>query len=383
MFTIQCLHVFLVISLTFVMAGCSAVPESTVPSAMPTVILPKTTDKPTATRTPPPMPLSQPGPYFVGKHRYTLESQGEKLAITVWYPAIKPEGYAGTVANHATPDARGAPYPLLLSSTMSGNEFAAHLVSYGFVSAGVDGLEPSETWGAWLVDYPIKIVFMLDQIAASPLDGLEGMIDAEHSGAYGYSFDGYDALALSGARVDPDYYQSRCAKAETIDPPLEEWYIEYYCAVAKDWQALVAAAGDLASGSQDGLWQTMTDERIRAVMPMAPEGAMLFGQRGLAAVDCPMLLIGATKDNRPMGCPYDLEAVYIYNHVKAPDRAMISFIGQGHMMIWDEEPKARMKHFAAAFFGYHLQGRSEYAGYFSEDFISQYGDLAWGVYGEK
>ncbi len=142
------------------------------------------------------MPLSQPGPYFVGKRRYTLESQGEKLEITVWYPAIKPENYPGSVAHKAAPDAQGAPYPLLLSSTMSGNEFAAHLVSYGFVAAGVDGLGPSETWGAWLVEYPVKIVFMLDQIAAKPLDGLEGMIDAENAGAYGYSFDGYDALGV-------------------------------------------------------------------------------------------------------------------------------------------------------------------------------------------
>ena len=118
-------------------------------------------------------------------------------------------------------------------------------------------------------------------------------------------------------------------------------------------------------------------------MPMAPEGAMLFGARGLAAVDRPMLIIGATEDKGYMSCPYDLEAVYIFNQVKAPNRALISFVGQGHMMIWDPEPKARMKHFAAAFFGYHLQGREDYAALFSPDFIAKYSDLAWGPYSEK
>ena len=49
-------------------------------------------------------------------------------------------------------------------------------------------------------------------------------------------------------------------------------------------------------------------------------------------------------------------------------------------MIMQSEPLARMKHFAAAFFGYHLQGRNEYANYFSEEFINQFDDLAWGVY---
>ena len=32
-----------------------------------------------------------------------------------------------------------------------------------------------------------------------------------------------------------------------------------------------------------------------------------------------------------------------------------------------------------AFFGYHLQGRDDYAEYFSEEFVAQHDDLAWGV----
>lgn len=116
---------FLVISLAATMAGCSAAATLPAPTLTNTANIPRITDTPLATLTPVPMPLSQPGPYFVGKRRYTLESQGEKLEITIWYPAIKPENYPGSVAHKAAPDAQGAPYPLLLSSTMSGNEFAA------------------------------------------------------------------------------------------------------------------------------------------------------------------------------------------------------------------------------------------------------------------
>ena len=39
----------------------------------------------------------------------------------------------------------------------------------------------------------------------------------------------------------------------------------------------------------------------------------------------------------------------------------------------------RIKHFMVAFFGYHLQGREDYQQYFSEDFVSQFDDLAWGM----
>lgn len=51
-----------------------------------------------------------------------------------------------------------------------------------------------------------------------------------------------------------------------------------------------------------------------------------------------------------------------------------------HVMIERDEPTLRMKHFAVAFFGYHLQGRQEYADYFSEKFVSKQDGLAWGVY---
>ena len=56
-----------------------------------------------------------------------------------------------------------------------------------------------------MIDYPLDLVFALNQIAAGPLEGLEGVVDLDHAGAMGYSFDGYTSLALSGARVDPEF----------------------------------------------------------------------------------------------------------------------------------------------------------------------------------
>jgi hypothetical protein len=51
-----------------------------------------------------------------------------------------------------------------------------------------------------------------------------------------------------------------------------------------------------------------------------------------------------------------------------------------HMMVAEIAQMDRINHFAAAFFGVYLQGKSEYRGYFSEAFVSQFDDLAWGVY---
>ena len=58
---------------------------------------------------------------------------------------------------------------------------------------------------------------------------------------------------------------------------------------------------------------------------------------------------------------------------------MVSFIDRDHGMISFPDVQARMAHFMVAFFGYYLQGREDYAEYFSEHFVAQYNDLAWGV----
>jgi predicted dienelactone hydrolase len=137
---------------------------------------------------------------------------------------------------------------------------------------------------------------------------------------------------------------------------------------------LCRPCGEAITASEDGLWQPMTDARIRVVMPLAAEGWWLFGDRGLAAVDRPTLIIVATQDGQ-----YPENAL-IFEHLGTPDKTLISFIGPDHMMVYDPEIIARMAHFAVAFFGYHLQGREDLACYSSEDFVAQYDDLAWGVY---
>jgi predicted dienelactone hydrolase len=123
----------------------------------------------------------------------------------------------------------------------------------------------------------------------------------------------------------------------------------------------------------------MTDERIRAAIPMGVEGYALYGEQGLASIDIPVMILHATADEYN---PYTFEPLPIFEALQTPEKVLISFIDLGHLMIFDEEPVRRMEHFAAAFFGYHLQGRNEYADYFSEKYVKKFDDLTWGVYEE-
>jgi predicted dienelactone hydrolase len=332
-----------------------------------------------ATPQPAAFPLAEPGLYGVGKRRILYQDatrNDREVRVTVWYPAVAEgeNGAAREPAMDVAPDTSGAPYPLLLSSTVVAEILAPYLVSHGFTWASVDIINTYRKFCDKSINQPLDIRFALDQVASSPPEGLEGVIDADHAGAIGYSFDGFNTLALSGARVDPAYYRAQCPTPDATTAAIVSDLSAFDCAPAAAWDDFAALAGKTITTSEDGLWQPMTDERIRAVMPLAAEGWWLFGARGLAAVDRPALMLDATEDEL-----YP-ENVLIFDHLGTRDKALISFIGSDHMMIFLEKHIARIAHFATAFFGYHLQGRAELADYFSAEFVAQHDDLAWGAY---
>ena len=367
------------------LAACSPTTESS-PAAtstpspattIPTTAVPSVTP-PSGTQEQAPLPLSEPGPYRVSVREFSAEDasrDGRGVGVRVWYPALPPEGGTGNrLPPNAEPDRSGAPYPLILSSAKFGSVVAPYLVSHGFVWAGVTRIDTYAEMNEQMIDQPLDLLFALDRVASDPPEGWDGMIHAERAGAIGYSFDGYNALALSGARIDPEHYLAQCPDPDEITTASLLGPSAFGCTTAGRWPEFATHAGPAITTSQDGLWQPITDPRIRAVMPMAGEGWWLFGERGLAAVDRPALIIVGTGDE------LYLENAQIYQHLGTPDKVMISFVGPGHMMIFSREQVARMAHFAVAFFGYHLQGREEMAWYFSREFVDQYDDLFWGVY---
>jgi predicted dienelactone hydrolase len=370
------------INLTFgVLLACLLASCATPTSIPPTASMPQSAGNPVGvafTQEPAPLPLSEPGPYGAGVREFSSQDasrDGRKVGIRVWYPAVRADGAAEKRAIPlADPDRSGAPYPLILSSAKTGFELAPYLVTHGFVWAGVTRIDTYPRMNEQMIDQPLDILFALDQVASNPPKGLEGMIDAEHAGAIGYSFDGYNALALSGARIDSEYYLAQCPNPDATTEAILSSMSAFDCAPARTWDEFAAHAGKAITASEDGLWQPMTDERIRSVMPLAGEGWWLFGERGLAEVDRPTLMIVATHDELYR------ENALIFEHLGTPDKALISFVGRDHYMVFNQEMVARMAHFAVAFFGYHLQGREDLAWYFSEDFVAQHDDLAWRVY---
>ena len=329
-------------------------------------------------------PLSDPGPYFAGNRAYSLVDEsrdGREIRLTIWYPALQQLDAQGRVIpRDAAPDMSGAPYPLILTGANSGDLlFLDHLVSHGYVMTIVHfGQAPTYRWDQDMIDYPRDLLFALDQLAKSPPEGLEGIVDTDNVGVAGYSGDGSAAFAVSGARLDPEFYRSQCDRVPDLYPSIFYFWVDYACSFTEDWEAFAASVGSTITESVDGLWQPITDRRIRAVAAMATASPWMYGERGLAEVDRPVLIISPTEDE------YDSHAMVTdtFEQIGNPDKVMISLVGQTHMSALSGEPQERIHHFTTAFFGYYLQGRDDYARYFSEDFVEQFDDLAWGVYEE-
>jgi len=351
----------------------------------PTTAVPATTLAPQGTQELASFPLAEPGPYFAGNREFTLVDEsrnGREIELLIWYPAINQTNADGrSIARDAVPDTSSAPYPLILTEQNSGRYvFLSHLATHGFVMVVVKD-PPVAEQGVYSSGFQNArdFLFSLDQISANPPDGLENLIDTNRVGVTGYSYGGDISLMVSGARIDPDFYLSQCEQIASLVPESFQWvYNDFYCLDARHWDEFVSFMGEEITSSDSGLWQPLTDGRILAVMPMASTMSWFYGDRGLAAVDRPTLLIWGTKDE-----VYSIEAEYTFEHLIQPDRYLISFIGNTHYLPMTEYGALRLKHFATAYFGCYLQGKTEYRDYFSEEFVSQFDDLAWGVYTEK
>ena len=306
-------------------------------------------------------PLSEPGPYFVGRQTHILvdESRMDRaIKLTIWYPTLEQTAGGLIITDtDSEPDLSGAPYPLILTDHDSGSYlFQSHLASHGFVMAIVDppGFSNSMPWNNYVVDLPLDFLYVLDMLTSNPPEGLGDVLDTTRVGVGGYSSGGLFSLALGGARINPEYFLSQCAQAPSLDFPPEFIGIEYFCKLSERWDEFSSQVGDKISTVSEGLWQATTDDRILAIMPMAPDSAWLYGVEGLAAINIPSLIIAGTDDEL---ISYELSPCYIYEHLVNSERILISFIDKQHMMVGTPENKSRINHFAVAFFGYYMQGQ--------------------------
>jgi predicted dienelactone hydrolase len=286
----------------------------------------------------------------------TDESRDDRTLETyIWYPAL----VSDDAPRPFPPDTSGAPYPLVIFShgyTGSPGDasplFVEHLVSQGFVVAGVDhrDSDPGSIWPPihQLIDRPLDVLFLLDQLAELKNDdALDGMIDTDNIGMIGYSFGAYTALAVGGARLDHTHLADWCSTNSSNA-------FANYCAMLPVWEDVRAYREAVVGPSDDDLWSASGLRPIRATMVLAPCFGQLFGERGLEQVYGPVLMVAGTADET---CPYEVDAAYIHEHLINADHYLVSLNERTHSSLLDP---SIIQQYAAAFFGYYLQQKSDY-----------------------
>lgn len=321
-------------------------------------------------------PYALRGPHPVGTMEFIIEPDAERpLPLTVWYPALNPDGVAeeityvydnfvsiegfpelGHAIANAPADTDGGPYPLVIFSHGSVEYRYAyaylteHLASHGFVVMAVDhtgntiaySVDPEvmganmEGWAGGFVTTavyrPVDVQRTIDYAASLTGEGqvLAGMIDLEHIGVAGHSYGGYTALVSTGARVNVSPLREWC-EAQGADPALQNdlGYVMFCSLFAGSEAQILAMRG---STSQPGeLWPPFDVSGVDAIVPISPLAP--FSPESFEQVDIPALLIVGTDDFFPT---IYSDTIRVYDSLRGDRKGLVAFENASHFFPLNE-----------------------------------------------
>ena len=305
------------------------------------------------------------GPFAVGYKPLVIGAGSKRpLQGSLWYPALNPSGrkeeitytvtqkdstwstdlpkivYGHALLN-ADVDAAKGPYPLVVwspgfvASAAWNSNLLEHYASYGFIILSpehIEGLYPSDFASTPMVisdfwkssiDRPLDIKQTLDDAEklTAPGGALAGLIDMKHVAVVGHSSGGYTALAMAGAQYDLAAFNARCAQLPKDDPNT------LFCASLVPKEAEMAARAGLHPIPQ-GLWPSLGDPRVTAVIPMSSH-SYLFDKAGLAKITIPMMAMQGSGDSAVSPAWGGKPA---YDNASSAQKALVTFVGGEHLI---------------------------------------------------
>ena len=259
--------------------------------------------------------------------------RGTDVEFHIWYPS-EPGGKRVTVGGngvfYGTPAGRRAPHregrfpAIIMSHGAGGNAgqfgwIAAQLAEAGFVvllpnHPGTTTGNASAEAAVRVLERPKDISAVLDEITGNPDD--YPYIDPARIATLGFSAGGYTAMALSGARVDPDRLQRFC---DAGDHGMSD------CAFLAHF-GIDLHEMDLSPAGQD-----LRDPRISTAVIVDPGIVSTLTQDSLSDISIPMLVLNLGDEALVPEGVYARAAAEVIpaaDYVVVPDATHFSFLAE-------------------------------------------------------
>jgi predicted dienelactone hydrolase len=195
------------------------------------------------------------------------------------------------------------PAPVIVISHGLGSDrltfkyLATHLASYGFavavpehlgsnaqqIQAMINGLASEVTAPAELIDRPLDVKFLLDELGRS----FGGRLNLQQVGVIGQSFGGYTALALAGAKINFEQLEKDCGPSNN----------SLNLSLLLQCRALALPPIDYK----------LSDERVKAAIAINPVGSTVFGQSQLSKIQLPLMLVAGSDDTVAPALPEQIQ----------------------------------------------------------------------------
>lgn len=257
--------------------------------------------------------LRQTGPFGVDSQRWQLTdaSRNRQFYVDVYRPQQWRAGQTPVlIFSHG-----------LSSRPEDFARAAEHMASYGYVVAlpqhpGSDHLQAEALKTGFsqqvfltseFIDRPQDLSYVIDELERRNASEFEGRLNLQSVGVAGHSFGGYTVLAVAGATIDFAFLEEECQR------------------LAYPNTSLLLECRALSLPRQD---YNFRDERVTTVFAANPVNYSIFGPRGLANIQIPVMIGSGNYDP---AAPAVFEQARSFPSLTSPVKYLALAEGQAHV----------------------------------------------------
>ena len=308
--------------------------------------------------------LLRPGDYRYRLQSLTMkdEGRGRTFPVDLYLPKTKKKRSLIVISHGLGSDLTTFAY------------LAKHLASHGFavavpehpgssahqIESLLTGLDSDVTPPAELIDRPLDIQFLLDELAQD----YDGQIDTNNVGMIGQSFGAYTTLAIAGASLNWSTLEQDC------DEIKNSWNLSLL---------IQCLALQLPDYDRD---LDLQDKRIKSAIVINPLTSSIFGRENLAKIDIPLMIVSGSAD--PI-TPALSEQIIPFTWLTTTKKYLVLLSEGTHFSTLNEsagsipvpaqaigpDPKIAqtyMKQLGLAFFGTYTRNQTKYASYLNAEY---------------